>query len=118
MNTFRIMVEFKKNQSYVPFQLTGLIGDKQSLSTVRIRDLNGNSKDLNAYVLLACLGLSQKCGPITAWRLAIENKLIKTDPTTAQINQPWLFAIGDIAVESRFSISSQNSTIKGLPQND
>jgi thioredoxin reductase (NADPH) len=128
----------------VPFQLTGLIGDQKSLHAVQVRDFNGNSKDLNADVFLACYGLSQNLGPISDWGLEIENRRIETNPTTAQTNQPGLFAIGDIAVypqkqrliltgfsEAAFAAEAayrhinpdipkifQHSTTKGMPQND
>ena len=144
LKALRKMVISKKIHLYAPFQLTGLIGDKKSLRTVQVVDLNGQSKDLDADVLLACYGLSQKLGPIAGWGLEIKNRRIKTNPTTAQTNQSGLFAIGDIAVypqkqrliltgfsEAGFaavaayrhinpdvSISFQHSTIKGLPQND
>jgi len=144
LSTLREMVKTKKIILHVPFQLTDLVGDKKSLRTVQIEDFDGNRKDLNVDVLLACYGLSQKLGLVSDWGLEIENRRIETNPTTAQTNQLGVFAVGDIAVypqkqrliltgfsEATFAAEAayrhinsgaspkfQHSTSKGLPHYD
>jgi thioredoxin reductase (NADPH) len=78
-----------------PFQLAALQGE--NLQGVRIEDLDGNSRILEADVLLSFFGLVQKLGPINDWGLDIDNKRIVVEPTTAATNRPGIFAIGDIA---------------------
>jgi len=144
LSTLREMVKTKKIILHVPIQLTDLVVDKKSLRTVQIEDFDGNRKDLNVDVLLACYGLSQKLGPVSDWGLEIENRRIETNPTTAQTNQLGVFAVGDIAVypqkqrliltgfsEATFAAEAayrhinsgaspkfQHSTSKGLPHYD
>lgn len=144
LKKLRELADARKINLVVPYQLTGLLGDETSLHTVRVEDFDNNTQNLSADVLLAFYGLSQKLGPIADWGLDIENRRIETEPTTAQTNQPGLFAIGDVAVyphkqrliltgfsEAAFAAEAahrhihpdvplkfQHSTTKGLPQND
>ena len=144
LTTLHEFADSGKINLVVPYQLTGLLGDKTALHAVQVEDFDNKTQDLDADVLLAFYGLSQKLGPIADWGLGIENRRIETDPTTAQTNQPGLFAIGDVAVyphkqrliltgfsEAAFAAEAarhhihpkvplkfQHSTTKGLPAND
>ncbi len=80
-----------------PFQLSGLEGDK-NLEAVLVRDLDGNSRRLEADVLLPFYGLSQDLGPIAEWGLDLDMNRITVDPATCSSGKPGLFAIGDISV--------------------
>lgn len=90
-------VKAGKIELVVPFQLAELEGDSNGLSYVIVNDLDGNSRSIEADVLLSFFGLSQKLGPINEWELDIDNKRIVVDPTTAATNRAGIFAIGDIS---------------------
>ncbi|MCK5545895.1 MAG: NAD(P)/FAD-dependent oxidoreductase, partial [Rhodospirillaceae bacterium] len=81
----------------VPYQLDCIKGDNGEISAVVIADLDGNTRELEADVLLAFFGLKQNIGPIAEWGLDIENNHIAVDPATMNAGHPGLFAAGDIA---------------------
>ena len=81
----------------IPYQLKGLEGADGQLDAVIVADLDGNSRRLEADVLLPFFGLSQDLGPIAQWGLNLDNNLIKVDPATCGAARPGVFAIGDIA---------------------
>ncbi len=81
----------------VPYQLAGLEGADGQLSAVRVADLDGAERRLDADVLLPFYGLATNLGPILGWGLNQERNLIPIDPTTAATNLPGVFAVGDIA---------------------
>ena len=86
-----------KIELVVPYQLDALKGDNGMLSTVVVKTLDGETRELEADVLLPFFGLAMELGPIAAWELALEHKHLKVDPATMQTNIPGIFAIGDIA---------------------
>ena len=98
LDALKKRTEAGKIELITPYQLANLTGDNSGLSAVEIKDFDGNSRCLEADVLLACFGLSQKLGPIVDWQLDIDKKRIAVDPTTAETNRAGIFAIGDIAV--------------------
>jgi len=126
----------------VPYQLSAFIGNADGLTAIDVADLDGNSRRLEADVLLSFFGLAQKLGPINDWGLEIERKRISTQPTTGETNVPGIYAIGDIAnyahkqkliltgfSEAAFAAESahnyifpdtplrfQHSTTRGLPE--
>jgi thioredoxin reductase (NADPH) len=81
----------------VPFQLDALDGADGRLTAVIVKDLNGQTRRLEADVLLPFFGLAMNLGPIASWGLNLERNHIKIDPATAQTSAPGIFAIGDIA---------------------
>ncbi|MFZ4541030.1 MAG: NAD(P)/FAD-dependent oxidoreductase [Rickettsiales bacterium] len=81
----------------VPYQLEALEGDSKALSAVLVRDMDGNTRSLDAQHLLAFFGLSMELGPIANWGLNLERSHITTDRGTMQTSEPGIFAIGDIA---------------------
>ena len=81
----------------VPYQLDSIRGDGGDINAVVIADLDGNTRELEADVLLAFFGLKQNIGPIAEWGLDIENNHIQVDPETMSAGHNGLFAAGDIA---------------------
>ena len=58
--------------------------------------MQGESRRLQADVLLAFFGLSMDLGPIAGWGLALERHHVAIDPATCQTSVPGVFAIGDV----------------------
>ena len=88
-----------KVELVVPYQLAGLEGDQGSgqLSHVVVGSLDGDSRKLDADVLLPFFGLAMNLGPIAQWGLDLERGLIRVDPATCSTNTDGVYAIGDIA---------------------
>lgn len=81
-----------------PYQLAALEGADGQITTVVVRDLDGNEKRLAADALLLFFGLAQTLGPIAEWGLSLDHNYIKVDPADYSTGKPGLFAVGDIAV--------------------
>ncbi|MDH5411233.1 MAG: NAD(P)/FAD-dependent oxidoreductase [Alphaproteobacteria bacterium] len=81
----------------VPYQLAGLEGDGETLRAVIVTDLDGNSRRLEADILLPFYGLAMSLGPIADWGLNLDHHHIVVDPATCLTNYDGIFAIGDIA---------------------
>jgi thioredoxin reductase (NADPH) len=86
-----------KIELVVPYQLAALVGRGGKLDAVTVEDLEGRRRDLPADVLLPFYGLAASLGPIAEWGVALERHQVAVDPSTAETNQPGLYAIGDIA---------------------
>jgi len=80
----------------IPFQLAGIEGENGDLKSVTVADLDGNSRELEADVLLPFFGLSQNIGPITDWGLNLDHNHITVDHKTMATDRAGIFAIGDI----------------------
>ncbi len=81
----------------VPYQLDGLEGANGQLTGVRVATLQGETKVLEADVLLPFFGLAMELGPIADWGLGFSHQHIAVDQATCATNLPGVFAIGDIA---------------------
>ncbi|MBM3469062.1 MAG: NAD(P)/FAD-dependent oxidoreductase [Alphaproteobacteria bacterium] len=81
----------------IPYQLSGLEGNKGHLTAVNVQSFEGETRTIPADILLPFFGLSMNLGPIAEWGLGLENHHIAIDPLTAQTNRPGIYAIGDIA---------------------
>lgn len=92
-----ILAEKGEVELVVPYQLAGLNGEQGKLQEVVVKDLDGNSKALEADYLLPFYGLSMELGPIADWGLNIDKKHIAVDPATMATNLDGVYAIGDIA---------------------
>jgi len=90
------LVEQKRVELVVPYQLSGLQGSKDKLDAVVVTNLDGESKTLEADVLLPFFGLSQNIGPIAEWGLGLEHNHITVDPSTMNAGLPGVFGAGDI----------------------
>ncbi len=81
----------------VPYQLHALEGHDGALEAVVVASLEGETRRLEAEVLLPFFGLSMKLGPIADWGLELDRQQIAVDPATCETNEAGVFAIGDIA---------------------
>jgi thioredoxin reductase (NADPH) len=81
----------------VPYQLAGLEGQEGRLSKVIVQSLEGDTRALEADILLPFFGLSMNLGPIATWGLGLDNHHITVEPATSATNRPGIYAIGDIA---------------------
>jgi thioredoxin reductase (NADPH) len=81
----------------IPFQLAGLEGSDGQISKVIVQSLEGETRKLDADVLLPFFGLSMNLGPIAEWGLGLDNHHITINPLTGETNRPGIYAIGDIA---------------------
>lgn len=70
---------------------------RAGLSGLTVLDSHGHLDTLPADVIVACLGLSPKLGPIADWGLALEHKQVLVDTAGFQTSVPGIFAIGDIS---------------------
>lgn len=82
-----------------PYQLHSLHGDASTghLTGVEIQALSGETRILDADVLLPFFGLSMNLGPILTWDLALEKQHITITPGTSQTSVPGIYAVGDVA---------------------
>jgi thioredoxin reductase (NADPH) len=81
----------------IPYQLHALDGDGGQLSAVIVADLAGNTRRLDADILLPFFGLATDLGPLAGWGLDIEQHHVRVDPASCATSRPGIFAIGDIA---------------------
>lgn len=81
----------------VPYQLAGLEGEDGKIEAVIVKTLEGETRRLEADVLLPFFGLSMDLGPIAQWGLDLDHGHVKIDPKTCETSTPGIFAIGDIA---------------------
>jgi thioredoxin reductase (NADPH) len=86
-----------KVEMVIPYQLHALHGVEGQLTHVEVADLEGNTKRLEADVLLPFFGLAMELGPIAAWGLDLAKTHIQVDHATMQTSRPGMFAIGDVA---------------------
>jgi thioredoxin reductase (NADPH) len=80
----------------VPYQLHALHGANGRLAQVEVATLEGETRRLDADVLLPFFGLSMDLGPIAGWGLERSHHHVAVDPSTCQTNLPGVFAIGDV----------------------
>ncbi len=80
----------------VPYQLHGLEGSDGQLTAVTVATLDGETRRLEADVLLPFFGLSMSLGPIAEWGLALEHNQLAVEPSTAATSQRGIFAVGDV----------------------
>lgn len=90
--------ESGKIELVIPFQLDGLEGNNGKLSSVLVKDFEGNVKKLKADYLLPFFGLAMELGPIANWGLNLHKNYIEiADTSTMQTSEKGIYAIGDIA---------------------
>jgi thioredoxin reductase (NADPH) len=81
----------------VPYVLHGLEGGQGRLEAVVVATLKGETRRLEADVLLPFFGLSMNLGPIADWGLGLDRHHIVVDPASCATNRAGVFAIGDVA---------------------
>lgn len=80
----------------IPYQLDALEGTNGQLNNVRIKDLDGGTRDIPADILLPFFGLAMELGPIAGWGLNLTENRITVDPASLESSTQGIFAIGDI----------------------
>ena len=80
----------------IPYQLHALHGAAGRLAAVEVATLTGETRRLEADLLLAFFGLSMELGPIAEWGFGLDRNHVQADPATGQTSRPGIFAIGDI----------------------
>lgn len=96
VNKLRELETAGKIDLVVPYQLKELIGDGQTLNSVRVSGKEGD-KDVKADVLLPFYGLAADLGPILDWKLDVDGHTVLVNPSTSETNQKGIYAIGDIS---------------------
>lgn len=94
------MAEYKEQRQIsivTPAQLQTLHGENGLLHKITISDLDGNTKDIEADILLPFFGLATDLGPVANWGLNLDHHQIKTDQSTSGTSTQGIYAIGDIA---------------------
>lgn len=85
-----------KVEMVIPYQLAGLKGQNGVLESVIVSTLEGETKELQADILLPFFGLSMELGPVAEWGLALEHKHLSVNPATMETSEKGIFAVGDI----------------------
>jgi len=80
----------------IPYQLYALHGRNGVLETVEVADLDGNTKHIEADILLPFFGLAMELGPIADWGFALEKHHVVVSPATMETSAPGIFGVGDI----------------------
>ncbi|HJD56339.1 MAG TPA: NAD(P)/FAD-dependent oxidoreductase [Rickettsia endosymbiont of Pyrocoelia pectoralis] len=91
------IVESGKIELVIGYQLDSLEGSNGELQTVGVKDLQNNTRELKANILLPFFGLKQELGALANWELDVKLHHIEVDPIHYQTNIPDIYAIGDIA---------------------
>lgn len=92
------LVNTGKVEIVLPFQLHSIEGQDGNLSSVTVRNIDGEDRRLEADTLLPFFGLAASLGPVAEWGLAFDNHHIVVDPFTCETNLAGVYAIGDIAL--------------------
>ena len=77
-------------------QVTSLEGEGGMLSGAVMKGNDNAVSKVDCDTMLPFFGLTMKLGPLTEWKLDMEDELIKVDVSTFETNRPGIFAIGDI----------------------
>ena len=77
-------------------QVSELEGADGQLSAASIKDKDGKVERVACDAMLPFFGLTMKLGPISDWKLDMDDELIKVDVSTFETNRQGIFAIGDI----------------------
>lgn len=91
------LAEQGKIEMVIPYQLKELEGKDGKLSKVKVATLAGETKELDADILLPFFGLAMELGPIANWGLNLDQNHILVDPSTCETSEKGIFAVGDIA---------------------
>jgi thioredoxin reductase (NADPH) len=90
-----------KVELVIPYQLDALKGENGQLSSVIVKTLDGQIRELEADILLPFFGLAMELGPIANWGLGLSEHHIHVEASTMATNQEGVFAIGDIVTYPR-----------------
>ena len=93
--TVRKLEKEGKLKIKTPFQIMSIEG-KDKISSINIKDAEGNIEKITTDCILGFFGLIMKLGPITEWGLNLDKKTIPVNTENFQTNKEGIFAIGDI----------------------
>ncbi|MGB0935021.1 MAG: NAD(P)/FAD-dependent oxidoreductase [Alphaproteobacteria bacterium] len=91
------LAETDKVDLAIPYQLSGLKADGETLTGVVIKTLEGDEKTIDADHLLPFFGLAMNLGPIADWGLNLDKSHIEVDQASSQTSTKGIYAVGDIA---------------------
>jgi thioredoxin reductase (NADPH) len=77
-------------------QITGIETAQGNLSRVLVSTPEDQTVPVALDVLLVCMGVSPKLGPITQWGLAMERKQLVVDSASFATSAPGIYAVGDV----------------------
>ena len=86
-----------KVECVIPYHLDGLEGAAGRLEAVHVKTLKGETRRLEADVLLPFYGLAMNLGPVAEWGLGLDRNHIAIDPSTSMTDRDGIYAIGDVA---------------------
>ncbi|WP_024547289.1 NAD(P)/FAD-dependent oxidoreductase [Rickettsia gravesii] len=93
----RHIAETDKIELVTGYQLNALDGNNSELQSVIVKDLQNNTRKLDANILLPFFGLKQDLGRLANWGLNVKLHHIEVDSSYYQTNIEGIYAIGDIA---------------------
>jgi thioredoxin reductase (NADPH) len=91
------LIENGRVKLLTPYQLSSVNGNNSVLSSVEIKHLDGESKEIPVDYLIPCFGLKMELGPIANWGIELSKGKVIVDHSDMATDQPGIFAIGDIA---------------------
>lgn len=97
VDKLRKLAEGDRVEMVVPYQLDSLSGENGTLTSVGVKTLAGEKRDLEADVLLPFFGLSMNLGPIAEWGLDLHKNHIEVSAIDNSTSASGIFAIGDVA---------------------
>ena len=71
----------------IPYHLDGLEGADGRLEAVHVKTLKGETRRLEADVLLPFYGLAMNLGPIAEWGLGLDRNHVSIDPSTSMTDR-------------------------------
>lgn len=71
-------------------------GEPLSLTAVQVVGDDNSTRRLPTDLIVACLGVSPKLGPIAQWGLALERRQLVVDAAHFETSTPGIFAVGDV----------------------
>ncbi|MDO9285660.1 MAG: NAD(P)/FAD-dependent oxidoreductase [Aquabacterium sp.] len=80
-------------------QILGLAqsdGEPPLLTAVQVIGDDDHQRHLATDLIVACLGVSPKLGPIATWGLALERRQLVVDAAHFETSTPGIFAVGDV----------------------
>ncbi|KJW04389.1 pyridine nucleotide-disulfide oxidoreductase family protein [Rickettsia argasii T170-B] len=92
----RHIAETDKIELVTGYQLNALDGNNSGLQSVIVKDLQNNTRKLDANILLPFFGLKQDLGSLANWGLNVKLHHIEVDSSYYQTNIAGIYAIGDI----------------------
>jgi thioredoxin reductase (NADPH) len=77
-------------------QVSALEGADGQLAALSVKGNDGAVARVDCEAMLPFFGLTMKLGPVSDWKLDMDDDLIKVDVSTFETSRPGIFAIGDI----------------------